>query len=53
MVVHGYPVMTTAETTFVDGECEDIKSGTRIAVKGSFAAGSVLASEVTIKAIAP
>ena len=49
MVVHGYPVMTTSETTFVDGECADIQSGTRIAVKGSFAGGSVLASEVTIK----
>jgi hypothetical protein len=53
MVVHGYPVMTTSETTFVDGECEDIKAGMRIAVKGSFAAGSVLASEVTIKATVP
>ena len=50
MVVHGYPVMTTSETTFVDGECSDIQPGTKIAVKGLFAGGSVLASEVTIKA---
>lgn len=52
MVVHGYPVMTTSETTFVDGECSDIHPGTKIAVKGLFAGGSVLASEVTIKATA-
>jgi hypothetical protein len=48
MVVHGYPVMTTSTTTFVDGACGDIHSGTRIGVSGEIFGNSVLATEVRI-----
>jgi hypothetical protein len=49
MVVNGISVMTTSQTTFEDGTCSDIRSGTRIRAKGTFQGGSLLASEVRIR----
>ena len=48
MVVHGYPVMTTSATMFVDGECGDLRSGSRISVTGEIFGNSVVASEVKL-----
>jgi hypothetical protein len=48
MVVHGYPVMTTSSTTFTDGECADVRPGSRVAVTGEIFGNSVLASDVKL-----
>ena len=48
MVVHGYPVMTTSDTTFTDGACEDLKPGTKIGVVGDIFGNSVLATEIKV-----
>jgi len=49
MVVRGYPVMTTSNTTFTPTDsCTDIRPGSRIAVTGDIFGNSVLATEVEL-----
>jgi hypothetical protein len=49
MSVRGVKVTTTGATTFTEGNCEDIRSGTHIDVTGDYDGSEVAATEVKIR----
>jgi hypothetical protein len=48
MVVHGVRVTTDSSTTFENGECGNLRAGTKVVVEGDSASDRVLATKIRI-----